>query len=114
MKTSFSPKQWITVFVVAAFAIYVIFQARFLIFGPQLSINSPKDGEVVYSEVVTIVGRAKNVSWLSLNDRQIFTDEKGVFSEKLIVSPGLSIMTLSAKDRFERETRKTVRIIFNG
>ena len=92
---------------------YSLFQARFLILGPQVWIENPQDGHTVESPSVTITGQAKNVAWISLNDRQIFTDEKGIWSEKLIVSKGLSIMTIKARDRFGRETEKRVRIVLN-
>lgn len=93
--------------------LYSIFQARFLILGPRIQITSPREGHPVENPLVMLEGRAQNVSWISLNDRQIFTDEKGKWSEKLIVSRGLSIMTLQARDRFGREIRKSLRIIYN-
>jgi hypothetical protein len=92
---------------------YFLFEARFLILGPQITIDSPRDGEVVNDRVVTITGRAQNAAWVSLNGRQIFTDEEGHWSEKLIVSEGLSIMTVSVRDRFGRTREETVRIILN-
>ena len=94
-------------------ASYAFYQARFLIFGPQIWIDSPRDGETVPSASVTIEGRSRNIAWISLNDRQIFTDESGKWSEKLIVSQGLSIMTVKARDRFGRDTAKSVRVVLN-
>ena len=92
---------------------YSIFQARFLILGPGLEIVSPKDGVSVWDPLIIIEGKAKNISWISLNGQQIFTDEKGQWKEKLIVSEGLSIMTVKVKDRFGREAEKQVRIFLN-
>ena len=90
---------------------YSIFQARFLILGPQIWIINPQDGRTVESPLVTIEGQARNIAWISLNDRQIFTDEEGRWSEKLIVSSGISIMTVKARDHFGRETKKSVQIV---
>jgi hypothetical protein len=92
---------------------YFTYQARFLILGPQITITSPLDGSSVESSVISIEGTASNIAWISLNGRQIFTNEKGVWSEKLLVSSGLSIMTVQARDRFGRETSKRVRIVLN-
>ena len=92
-------------------ASYSLFQARALLIGPQIWIISPQDGRVVEAPLVIIEGRAKNIAWISLNDRQIFTDEEGKWSEKLIVSSGISIMTVRARDRFGRETKESVRIV---
>lgn len=92
---------------------YSLFQARFLILGPQVWISRPVDGEIVGSPLLVMSGRARNAAWLSLDGRQIFTDENGFWEEKLIVSEGLSIMTVTAQDRFGRERQKSVRVILN-
>lgn len=102
---------WIILFLLLT--TYSLFQARFLIFGPQVSIDSPKDGEVVSSPLLTISGKGSNIAWISLNDRQIFTDEKGRWEETLIVAQGLSIMTVRVVDRFGREKVKSVRVLLN-
>lgn len=94
-------------------ASYSIFQARALLVGPQVWIENPQDGRTVENRLVTLTGRAKNIAWISLNDRQIFTDEKGAWSEQLLVSKGLSIMTVKVRDRFGRETKKSVQIVLN-
>ncbi|MEK7175976.1 MAG: hypothetical protein AAB695_01205 [Patescibacteria group bacterium] len=112
MKIDFSPKYWLLVSLSVLFFFYIIFQARFLILGPQVWINYPKDGEVVASSVITMSGVARNAAWLTLNGRQIFTNENGLWSEKLIVLPGLSIMAVKARDRFGRESEERVRIIY--
>lgn len=92
---------------------YVLYQARAILVGPQIWVENPKDGQVVESPLIIATGRAKNIAWISLNDRQIFTDKDGLWSEKLLVSPGLSIMTVKARDRFGRKTEKEVRIVLN-
>ena len=107
-------KKLILIILLAFLAGYALFEARFLMFGPQVTIQEPKDGFIAANPLITIRGRAKNAAWISLNGRQIFTDAKGNFSEKLIVSRGLSIMSVNVIDRFGREARETVRIIFNG
>jgi len=90
---------------------YSIFQARSYILGPQVWIDSPQDGQMVEDPLVILFGRSRNIAWISINDRQIFTDEDGKWSEKLIVSRGISIMTVRARDHFGRETEKKVRIV---
>jgi hypothetical protein len=59
-----------------------------------------------------VVGEAKNVSYLSLNGRQIFTDESGTFSEKLLLPYGYTIMTLKARDRFGRSRTYTLELVY--
>ncbi len=107
----FKPKQILLTLLLLLLTTYSLYQARFLIFGPQISINSHVDGQIVETPLITIKGHSKNISWISLNDRQIFTDENGVWSEELIVSKGLSIMTVKARDHFGHETSKSLKIV---
>lgn len=102
--------------IIAAFSIivaYSLYQGRFIIFGPQVWIDNIQDGATVVDSVITIMGRAKNVAWLSLNDRQIFTDENGFWSEKLVLAQGLSIITIKGKDRFGHEVYKNLQVVLN-
>jgi hypothetical protein len=92
---------------------YALYQARFIIIGPVVKVTSHTNGERVSEPLVILEGTARNISRISLNDRQIFTDENGVWSEKLIVSSGTSIMTIKAKDRFGREITKRIQLILN-
>ena len=108
---SLKPRQLILITLFLLLTSYSLYQARFLIFGPQLTILSHHDGEVILNNVVTIEGLAKNAAWLSFNDRQIFTDEKGRWSEKLILSEGPSIITVKARDRFGREVEEKLTLI---
>lgn len=107
---NFSPKHALVAVVAVLFAGYVLFQARYLVLGPQVWINSPENGEVVSEEAVTVSGGARNIAWIELNGRQIFTNENGAWEEKLLVSDGLSIMTLLVRDRFGRESEEDVLI----
>jgi len=110
---NFNPKHISLAVLFALLVIYSGYQARTLIIGPRVWIESPEDGEVLQSRIVSMEGRAKNISWISLNGRQIFTDEEGYWDEELIVSEGISIMSVKVRDRFGRESEKRVRIILN-
>lgn len=113
MATHFSSRNWLIILLAILFVAYCLFQARFLILGPQVWIEAPKDGATVSEPVITLSGRAKNAAWISLNGRQIYTDDIGLWSEKLILAQGLSIMSVTVRDRFGREKTESVRIILN-
>src|SRR3989344_85888 len=87
---------------------YSIFEARFLIQGPVISVDTPTNGATVTSSLIIIAGTAKNITDISLNDRKIFVDEKGNFSEQLLLAYGYNILTLKANDRFGRETKQVL------
>jgi hypothetical protein len=107
------PRHLFVTILAMAIGLYALFQARFLILGPQVKIVNLEDGDLVKNSLVILEGEAKNISWISLNGRQIFTNEKGFWSEKLLVSPGLSTVTVTARDRFGREKSKSVRLVLN-
>lgn len=112
MRTLFRPRYAVLVIFFLLVVLYTLYQARALILGPRISIENPIDGATVNSPVVTIEGWARDTAWLNLNGRQIFTDESGSWSEKLIVQEGVSIMTVHAQDRFGRETEERLHIVF--
>jgi hypothetical protein len=84
--------------------LYILWQARFLIAGPQIVLAF--EPERVHNErIVTLEGMALNITSLSLNGRQIFTDPTGHFKEALVLENGYTIATLAATDRYGRVTK---------
>ena len=107
-----SDKRWFVFAFALVALVYLAFQARFIILGPKIEITNIENGAVVHEKLLALEGRAENVSWIKLNGQQIFTDEEGVWNEKLIVAEGRSIMTVEARDRFNRETKETVEVFY--
>lgn len=79
---------------------YSAYQARAYLAGPRVRI-----GETLRNgPLLDIAGTAERVAFVSLNGRQIFTDERGVWQETILLLPGYNVVSLSATDRFGRET----------
>lgn len=91
---------------------YGLFNARNLIIGPTVEIFSPAADLKTEQNILIIKGRAKNISFLSLNEKPIFVDTEGLFEEKLLLSPGSNIIEIKAKDRFKKEVLKTIRVYY--
>lgn len=83
-----------------------------LITGPKIKVESPTDGALLKNDLVEIIGKAQNSARIFLNGRQIFTDENGVFKEKLLVHYGYNIITLTGEDKFNKQDIKTLRLIY--
>lgn len=92
--------------------VYTAFEIQKIIFGPKIEIFSPKNGALVATSPIEIIGLAKNIKDISLNDRKIFIDEAGNFKEKLLLSEGYNVFVLKASDKFERKTEKIIEIIY--
>ena len=91
---------------------YGLFQMRNLILGPVITLSTPSNGAAVSDSLIPIVGSTKNIAFISLNDRAIFIDEEGYFNEQVLLSYGYNILTLKARDKFGRETIKTLELIY--
>ena len=89
---------------------YGAFEARRIIEGPVVTIDMPVNGSATSSTGVIITGNAQNISFLTINDKPGFTDQKGNFSETLSIPPGFAVLTVAATDRFGRRTSKSVSI----
>lgn len=82
--------------------LYVLFQARFLIAGPHITLTT--EPYTIHENVLQIEGQVVNHTALTLNGAPIHTDQYGNFSELLVTHGSYTIMTLQAKDRYGRET----------
>ncbi|HVZ75672.1 MAG TPA: hypothetical protein VG934_00110 [Candidatus Paceibacterota bacterium] len=89
---------------------YGLFEARRLIGGPEITIDSPLDGTATSTQLIAISGIAQNISFLTVNDAPAFTDEKGRFMVELSSPPGYAIFTVAATDRFGRRASAQVHI----
>ena|SRR3989338_8164398 len=92
--------------------IYAYYQMRDFLNGPSIVITEPSDGQTIHEEFVTISGNAQRISGITLNDRKIFTDENGIFTEKVALFPGYNEIEISVKDRFDREERKLLKVVY--
>ncbi len=90
---------------------YSLYESKNLLQGPILTISSPHNGTVVDTPLVEIKGDTKNISYISLNDRQISINEKGEFKEKLLLSSGYNIMKVKVTDKFGRQKEELLELV---
>lgn len=91
---------------------YTGYEIQKMVFGPRIEILSPKNGALASSSLIQILGIAKNITNISLNDRKIFIDEQGNFREDLLLSYGYNTLTIKASDKFGRNTEKIIEVIY--
>ncbi len=91
---------------------YTAYEIQRVAYGPRINITSPKNGALVSDSLVEVTGIAQNIKDISLNDRKIFIDEKGNFSESVLLSYGYNVLTMKASDKFGRETEKIIEVIY--
>ncbi len=91
---------------------YAYIQSHSILAGPSITITTPRNGITVSQPEVLVEGIAKNISRISLDDRVIFVDEQGRFSEKLILGVGYNIIEVEAKDKFGKSAATTLELIY--
>lgn len=89
---------------------YGFFEARRLLAGPLITVDSPVPGSATSSGAVLVSGRAENIAFLTINDQSAFTDEEGRFAKRVSAPPGYTVFTVLGKDRFGRESSKHIQI----
>ncbi len=87
--------------------IYGGIKAAPLLLGPDIRVDTPEEGQAAPDGFATISGTAVHTQELTLNGAPFLIDEKGRFATTILVPPGGAILTLSATDRFGRESSVT-------
>ena len=101
-----------TVIVVGIITIYSFYQIYGFAKGPVLSITYPSSGMTMKKSLIEIRGFVKNASFITMNDNQIFINEKGKFSEKLLLLEGYNVIEVEVKDRFERIKSEKLELVY--
>lgn len=97
---------------------YGFFNSRFLIKGPEIVLaNIPSDSEsnnVIHTDTrdFSLQGNVQHSSVITVNNRPILVDEQGNFNEKLLLSNGVSIIDIYARDRFGKEAHRKVDVVY--
>lgn len=90
---------------------YALFQGSKIITGPIIKVYSPSNGATFNQSLIEIEGVGKNISYINLDDRPIFTDKNGYFKEKFLLSPGYNVIKLDAMDKFKNKTEKIIEVV---
>lgn len=98
--------------IILIFACYGLYISKNFLMGPQISIEFPQKGEIVYNAFIEIKGKAKNISHINLNGARIFTDAEGNFKQNLLLANGYNIIEIYAQDKFGREIKERREIVF--
>lgn len=104
-------KRAIAIIAIVLVVSYGIWNARNIIFGPSIEIWSPLVSETT-ENLLVIKGQAKNIAYLSINERPIYIDTEGRFEDRLLLAPGFNIIRLYGRDRFKQETTEEFKIYY--
>ncbi|MDP3726125.1 MAG: hypothetical protein Q8R36_02920 [bacterium] len=80
--------------------------------GPEIIITFPSNGLTVLEPLLFVEGVIKSASHITLNGRQIYTNETGELNERILLAEGYNVIELGASDRFGRTTKKNLEIMY--
>lgn len=79
---------------------------------PELTIESPSDGDKVNTETITVTGSVhdSNLDTVTVNGEEADVNEDGSFSKRIILDNGLNEINVIAKDLAGNETEESMTI----
>jgi len=91
---------------------YVYHQMEDYLKGPVLVLTEPSDNSTLYQDDVLIKGYAQNISYISMNGKQIFTDQTGQFSEEMLLAEGFNLIEIVVEDKYGRKNQQTLKLVY--
>ena len=91
---------------------YAYFRTQDYLNGPQVTILTPQNGETTDNPLLIIQGQTKSITDITLNDRKIFIDKEGVFTEEVLLHSGYNIITVEATDKFNKNIKKRIEVVY--
>jgi hypothetical protein len=112
-KISLTPRKLIvgfSVLIALAAVIYIFIQIRSVLAPPYLSITEPLSDQTVSSDSIVISGKGEVGASIFINSQPVLTGSNGEFTENLLLSPGLNVVEISEKNKFNKTSSITRQI----
>ncbi|MDP3940983.1 MAG: helix-turn-helix domain-containing protein [bacterium] len=100
----------IVVFLLFFLSLFVLFQYRYALIDPPLTIDSPKEGLVTESKDIRISGYTDPSAVVTVNGDVVSVGGDGFFTKQLSLFPGDTVIEIRAKHRLGKEALETRRV----
>lgn len=98
------------IIIIALIASYAIWRSSNYARGPHIILVEPSNFASIDATTTHVIGRVERAHIITLNGRTITIDENGNFDETIVLFPGTNVLTLEAKDQFERNIQQQIRV----
>ena len=105
-----SPRSYLIITVILVVLFYIVFQFSFVFMGPKLTVTAPQNNQEVSTHVVSVSGKTDPYATVNVNGEEVYVDLTGSFQKTLYVYSGNKKITIVAKNRFGKETKKEIPI----
>ena len=106
-------KTTIALILVAGFIVYLGFSISKIFKPPSIIIYSPKEGEVVENNIITVKGKTDRGTILLINSEQALLDKNEEFSKEINLQKGLNLIKISGINRYSKENVIWRNVILN-
>jgi cytoskeletal protein RodZ len=101
------------VLLVTGFVGYLVYQYIRYSAPPKLLVSSPQGDLVVEKPEIDVFGVASVDAELTVNAEKIVLGEGGEFLVKLPLNEGLNLVNIIAKNKFDKEVKKTFKVVYD-
>lgn len=101
------------ILVAVAILAYLYKEVNSFISTPRLVVIKPSDGLSVDGNSTHVTGIAEKDALVFINDQPVMVNENGEFGEDVGLKTGLNIITVKARNKFDKETSQTVSVNAN-
>ncbi len=110
-KLFFSPRSLLIFIGILLVIGYILYQYSSFLFGPKLQVAKPTDNQVVNENIVEVEGTTDPYASILVNNDEVYVKLDGTFKKTLYLFEGNRQITVVAKSRNGKETRKVVNVI---
>lgn len=110
-KLIFSPRGLFVLGGVLLIVGYILYQYSSFLFGPQLEISKPVEGQVVNDNIIEVEGKTDPYASVIVNDDEVYVKLDGTFKKTLYLFEGKRQISVVSKSRNGKETKKVVNVV---
>ncbi len=94
--------------------LYIGNQIKSVLAPPFLNVDEPANDTSIDGNSIIIAGRGEIGAQVFINNQPVLMDQNGHFTENLLLSPGLNIIEVSEKNKFNKVSKVTRTITSNN
>ena len=94
----------------AAIGIYLYLGIDNFVSSPWLIVEEPVHNSVVHGNTVTVRGKTRSNSQVSINGQQVFVDMDGSFTDDVVLSVGTNAIRVNSVNKFNKETSQEIMV----
>lgn len=110
-KFIFSPRSFLILLGVVLIVGYILYQYNSFLFGPKLEVTQPTEGLTINENIVEVEGTTDPYASVSVNSDEVYVKLDGSFRKTLYLFEGKRQISIIAKSRNGKETKKVVNVI---